>query len=1083
VPAAAAPFAELPDRADLPAIEHEVLARWRERRTFERALEQTAGGPAWVCYPAPTAASGVPGLHHLGARVLADALPRFKTMQGFHVPRRAGWNGHGLLVEVAVEKELGLAGAADIESYGVAAFNARCRESARRHADALARLAARMGYWADGPGAGQTTDPARVEAVWGSLQEIFRRGLLVRDLRVSPYCPRCATPLADHELGPPDTDQAVAGPSVTVRFPLRGLPAGAPAELAGADLLAWTAEPWTLVANTAVAVHPELTYAVARRSGHGDRVVVADDLFARLLGDGWHVTRRLPGAALAGASYEPPLRLVDVPDAHRVITAAFVTTDEGTGLVHIAPAFGADDLAAARASGLPVVNPVQPDGTFAADIPLVGGLPVTAAEHRLVSDLSDRGLLLRSQRAERRRPHCWRCGTALLSYAAPAWLIRTTAIRDRLLAQSAGTNWPPPGAGDGGYGEWLRRSPDWVLSRTRYWGTPLPVWTCPAGHATCVGSLAELSGRAGRDLAGLDPHRPDVDDVVIGCPDCGAPAHRVPEVIDAWYDAAAMPFAPSGAQPGRERADPGGAAAQLACAPADTARSWLYSLMVIGTLAFGRPAFRSAVSLGPSADDQGRTVSRHRGNVQEPTALIETRGADAIRWFFAASGPPGATRTITDGALDEVMRRVLLPYWDTAAFLVRGARAAAGRGDAWAPAGRWPPGTPAVAERPAAVAERPAAERPLVDRWLLSELQVLVRDTTSALEALDTAAAGRLLADFLQDTAHWYVRRSRPRFQDGPLTPDGACAFATLYTAVETLTRLMAPIAPFLTDYLWDVLRGGAPPDSVHLAAWPVPDASLVDDRLGTQMALARRLAGLGRAARADAAVPARQPLARALVAAPGFARLPAGLRAEVCAELNVGGLEPLDSAAAEELVRYVVRPGFPALGRRFGLGARAVAAAISAADPAGLARALHAAGAATVIAGRAAVTLAPGDVIITPVPRPGWSVAAAGGETVALDVAISPGLRREGLARELVGLVEEARRADGLDARDRIGLRWATADPELAAALAEHGGLIAAEVRAADYGPADVAGGPGGREHVAAGLGLTFWLRRIAGA
>jgi isoleucyl-tRNA synthetase len=1076
VPAAAAPFAELPDRADLPAIEHEILARWREHRIFERTLEQTAGGPAWTCYAAPAAASGVPGLHHLGARVLTDALPRFKTMQGFHVPRRAGWNGHGLPVEVAVEKELGLAGAADIEAYGVAAFNARCRESARRHADALARLAARMGCWADGPGADQTMDRAYVESAWQSLQEIFRRGLLVRDLRVSPYCPRCATPLADHELGPPEAGRLVGGPAVTVRFPLRSRPADAPAELAGADLLAWTAEPWTLVANTAVAVHPELTYAVARRSGHGDRVVVADGLFARLLGDGWHVTRRLAGTALAGATYEPPLRLIDVPGAHRVITAAFVTADEGTGLAPIAPAFGADDLAAARASGLPVVNPVQPDGTFAADIPLVGGLDVKAAEHRLVSDLSDRGLLLRSQRAQRRRPHCWRCGTALLSYAAPAWLIRTTAIRDRLLAASAGTGWPPPGAGDGGFGEWLRGSPDWVLSRTRYWGTPLPVWTCPAGHATCVGSLAELSARAGRDLAGLDPHRPDVDDVVIGCPDCGAPAHRVPEVIDAWYDAGSMAFAQSGARPRGERAGPAGDPAQLACAPADQARSWLYSLMVIGTLAFGQPAFRNAVGLGPVADDQGRPMSQHLGNVREPTALIEARGADAIRWFFAASGPPGSTRTITDPALDEVMRRALLPYWDTAAFLVRSARAAAGRGDAWAPADRRSPGTPPPA------AERPAAERPLIDRWLLSELQVLVRDTTSALEACDTAAAGQLLAGFLGDLAPWYVRRSRPRFQAGPLTPDGACAFATLYTAVETVTRLMAPIAPFLTDYLWDVLRGGSPRDSVHLAAWPVPDGRLVDDRLGAQMALARRLAGLGQAARADAAVPARQPLARALVAAPGFARLPAGLRAEVCAELNVRGLEPLDSTE-EELVRYVVRPRFPALGRHFGLGARAVAAAISAADPAGLARALHAAGAATVIVDRAAVTLAPDDVVLTPVPRPGWSVAAAGGETVALDVALSPGLRREGLARELVGLVQEARRAEGLDARDRIGLRWATADPELAAALAEHGGLIAAEVRAADYGPADAAvGGSAGREHLAAGLGLTFWLRRIAG-
>jgi isoleucyl-tRNA synthetase len=1080
VPAAAAPFAELPGQADLPAIEREVLRRWQEHRVFERSLEQTAGGPLWTCYEGPPTANGVPGLHHIEARVLKDALPRFKTMQGFHVPRRAGWDCHGLPVEVAVEKELGLAAKPDIESYGIAEFNARCRESVLRHIDAFARLTTRMGYWTDLPGAYKTMDPAYIESVWWSLKEIFDRGLLVRDIRISPYCPRCGTPLSDHEMGQPGVYQDVAGPSVTVRFALRDLPAGAPAELAGADLLVWTTTPWTLVANTAVAVHPDATYAVARRAGHGDRVVVAADLFARILGDGWHVTRRLRGAELAGASYEPPLRLIEVPGAHRVISAQFVAPNEGTGLVHLAPAFGADDLAAARANGLPVVNPVQPDGTFAPDIPLVGGLFFKAADPLVVADLADRGRLLLSQRLEHSYPHCWRCGTALLYYAVPTWFIRTTAVRDQLLAQNARTGWQPPAIRDGRYGEWLRGNVDWALSRTRYWGTPLPVWTCPAGHATCVGSLAELSALAGRDLAGLDPHRPYVDDVIIGCPDCGTPAHRVPEVIDVWYDSGSMPFAQFGA-PLRNAAEFASSyPAQFICEAADQTRGWFYSLMVIGTLVFGRSPYQSAVCLGLITDDQGRKMSKHLGNVLDPMALMDARGADAVRWFFAASGSPWADRKIGDGALEEIVRKVLLTYWNTASFLVRYANAAAAQGDDWVPADRAPGALPppGPGPRPPAPASRPA-----MDRWLLSELQVLVRDATSELEAFDTAAAGRRIAAFIDALSNWYVRRSRRRFRAGPATPDGACAFATLYAAVETLTRLMAPITPFITDYLWSILRGGTPPDSVHLAAWPVPDVSLIDDELGAQMALARRLVELGRAARAGAAVRVRQPLARARVSAPGFATLPAELRAEVCGELSVRVLEPMDTGGGD-LVSYVVRPSFRALGQRFGMGTRAVAAAIDAADPADLAVAMRTAGTATVVVGGTSIRLAAAEVIITQIPRSGWSVATGGGETMALDVALSPALRREGLAREAVRLVQEARKRDGLEVRDRIWLRWATADPELAAALTEHGELVAAEVLAADYGPADAAArAPGAGEHVAPGLGLTFWLRRVARA
>jgi isoleucyl-tRNA synthetase len=1069
-------FPELPAVADLPAIEREVLARWQQGDAFRRSLEQTAAGPLWTFYEGPPTANGMPGVHHVEARVFKDAFPRFKTMQGFHVPRRAGWDCHGLPVEVAVEKELGLASKKDIEAYGIGEFNDRCRESVLRHVDAFETMTERMGYWVDTSDAYRTMDASYIESVWWSLKVIFEKGLLVRDFRISPYCPRCGTPLSDHELGQPDVYRTVTDPSVTVRFPLLTVPDGASPQLTGADLLVWTTTPWTLVSNTAVAVHPDETYVVARKSGDNDRVVVAEALFGSVLGEGWHIAARLRGALLAGATYAAPFRLIQIPDAHRVVTGSFVTTADGTGLVHVAPAFGADDMETGKAHGLPVVNPVRPDGRFDENVPLVGGMFFKDADAPLASDLADRDLLFRSQAHEHSYPHCWRCGTPLLYYAQPSWYIRTTALKEELLAENEKTNWQPPTIKHGRYGEWLRNNVDWAMSRTRYWGTPLPLWLCAGEHGadehvTCAGSLAELSGLAGRDLAGLDPHRPFVDDVVITCPECGGEARRVPEVIDTWYDSGAMPFAQLGA-PLRnkaefERAYP----AQFIAEAIDQTRGWFYSLMAVGTLVFGRSAYQNVLCLGLLADDRGRKMSKHLGNVLEPIPLMDKHGADALRWFFMASGSPWAARRIGPGVLEEIVRKVLLTYWNTTSFLVLYANAAGAQGNAWTPERN--------TEAP------PAASRPVLDRWVLSELHGLVRDVTADMEAFDSAAAGRRIAAFIDDLSNWYVRRSRRRFWEGPGTPGGAAAFSTLYECLETLTRLMAPLVPFLTDYVWGVLRPAGAPDSVHLAAWPVPDAGLIDERLSGQLALARRLVELGRSARSSAVVRIRQPLARALVSAAGFADLPDELRAQVADELNVRALDTL-GFVGEELVDVAVKPNFRALGRRFGKQTPTVAAAIEAADAAGLAGGLRSGGTVSVLVSGEPVTLGADDVIVTRTPRSGWAVASDGGETVALEVSVTPELRREGLAREVVRLVQDARKSDGLDVTDRISLRWTAADSELAAALTEHGPMISGEVLAVDYGER-AAGRPDGRadgdaaEHSDPDLGLAFWISRVS--
>ncbi len=1070
-------FEPLPAQVDLPALEREVLARWQDAGIFERSLKQTEGGPSWIFYEGPPTANGLPGVHHVEARTFKDLFPRFKTMQGFHVPRRAGWDCHGLPVEVAVEKELGFTGKRDIEDYGIAEFNARCRESVLKYVDAWLAMSLRMGYWADTDHAYRTMDASYVESVWWSLKAVFEAGLLARDFRISPYCPRCGTPLSDAELGQPDVYQPVSDPAITVRFRLLTLPDGAPPQLEGADLLVWTTTPWTLVSNTAVAVHPEAFYVVARHRQDGDRVVVAEDLVRAVLGEGWQVTARFPGVALVGASYRAPFGIIDIPDAHVVIPGSFVTTEDGTGLVHLAPAFGADDMDASRAHGLPVVNPVKPDGHFEDGVPLVGGLFFKDADQRLISDLDDRGLLFASRRHEHSYPHCWRCGTALLYYALPSWYIRTTAIKDRLLVQNEQTNWYPETVKYGRYGEWLRNNVDWALSRTRYWGTPLPLWVCGEDHVTCIGSLAELSERAGTDLTGLDPHRPFVDEITFACPECGERARRVPEVIDVWYDSGAMPFAQHGA-PLRNLAEFEAAyPAQFICEALDQTRGWFYSLMAVGTLVFGRSSYENVVCVGLLVDETGRKMSKNLGNVLEPIPLMDAHGADALRWFFAASGSPWGARRVRHDLLSEIVRKVLLTYWNTASFLVL-----------YANAGGW--------RAPDGLASAPApAQRPVLDRWVLGELHAVVRDVTASLEGFDTAAAGRRLATFIDDLSNWYVRRSRRRFWDGPASPEGAAAFATLYECLTTLTLLMAPFTPFVTDYVWGVLRQAGAADSVHLAAWPAADPAridpalidpaqidpaLIDPALSAQMALVRRLVELGRSARAGASVRTRQPLRRALVGAPGFEGLPAELREQVTAELNVATLEVLGGSGGE-LVDYTVKPNFRSLGRRFGSRTPAVAAAVTAAAAADIATAVLAGRTATVVvSGGEPVVIGADDVIVTQTPRAGWAVATEGDHTVAIDITVSQELLREGLAREVIRLVQEARKNDGLDVTDRIWLRWSSANLELTAALTEHAGLIAAEVLAVDFGSGTgAADGAAAAVHADADLGLTFWLGR----
>jgi isoleucyl-tRNA synthetase len=1053
-PGTEGPFRALPPQVDLPALEHQILERWEADKVFARSMERTADSPQWVFYEGPPTANGRPGTHHIEARAFKDVFPRFKTMQGWHVPRRAGWDCHGLPVEIAVEQELGFAGKPDIERYGIAEFNARCRESVERHVDSFSELTRRMGYWVDMSTAYWTMDPSYIESVWWSLKQVFDKGLLVEDHRVAPYCPRCGTGLSDHEVA--QGYETLTDPSVYVRLPVTS------GEWAGkADLLVWTTTPWTLPSNTAVAMHPDVAYVVART----DRgtFVVAEPLVAAVLGDDVEVLARTTGRDWERVHYQRPFELVDFPtetdgkpgDAHYVVLAEYVTTEDGTGLVHQSPAFGADDLAVCRGYGLPVVNPIDATGHFLADVPLVGGHFFKAADAALVEDLKNRGVLYRELRYEHSYPHCWRCHTPLMYYAQPSWYIRTSLVKDQLLAENEKTNWYPANIKHGRYGDWLDNNVDWALSRDRYWGTPLPIWRNDADptRLVAVGSLAELSELTGRDLSALDPHRPFIDDVTFTLPGEDGTFRRVRQVIDAWYDSGSMPFAQWGAPHRNNEEFQAAYPAQFIAEAIDQTRGWFYTLMAIGTLVFEKSSYENVLCLGHILAEDGRKMSKHLGNILEPIPLMDRHGADAVRWFMLAGGSPWSARRVGHETLSEVVRKVLLTYWNTASFFTL-----------YAEANGW---DPAADPAPARV------ERPLLDRWALAKLAAVTDGVTTALEDFDTQTAGRLLAEFVDDLSNWYVRRSRRRFWDGD-----PAALGTLHEVLDGLTRLMAPFTPFVTEEVWG--RAVAPglddaADSVHLASWPPLDEGAQDDALVAQMDLVRRLVELGRSARTSAKVRTRQPLARAVVAAPGWSDLPRDLVAEVADELNVLELVELSGAVGGELVDVSVKVDFRAVGRRLGKGVQAVAQAVAAADAAEL-TAAYRAGTAAVEVGGDSVPLEEGDLVITETPREGWTVASGGGLTVALDLALTPELERAGLVREVVRLIQEARKNSGLEVSDRIELWW-TGEGALAEALEEHADQWAGEVLATSVHPRSAGDGLG----IEGPGGSRFWLGRAA--
>jgi isoleucyl-tRNA synthetase len=1058
------PAREVDARQDLPALEQTVLERWRERDVFGESLRMREGAERWVFYEGPPTANGRPGSHHVLSRVFKDIYPRYKTMRGYLVERKGGWDCHGLPVEIAVEEKLGISNKAEIEQYGIEKFNRQCRESVFEYLEEWDRLTERIGFWVDLEGAYRTLDEDYMESVWWALAEIDRKGLLYEGHKVVPYCPRCGTALSSHEVALGYRD--VVDPSVYVRLPIttdRG-----PVR-AGDALLIWTTTPWTLPGNVAVAAGPDIEYARVRAGE--DTLILAVALVEKVLGEDAEILDRFSGRELIGTSsadaytgptYEGPIFNTSARGGFPVIAGDFVTTEDGTGLVHIAPAFGEDDFRAAAAARLfdptrpgTLFNPVKPDGTYDQrvrdyDKGTYEGRFVKDPRltEELIADLDARGLLLRRADYEHSYPHCWRCGTPLIYYAKPSWYIATSKVKDRMVAANETIDWHPPHIKHGRFGDWLSHNVDWALSRERYWGTPLPVWRCGAGHTHTIGSFSELEKLSGEPLP--DHHRPYVDKVNFTCTQdgCEQSMERVPEVIDVWFDSGSMPFAQFHSPHENDQIFQNNFPADFICEALDQTRGWFYSLLAVSTLLFDRAPYENVVCLGLIVDAEGQKMSKSKGNTVEPWQILDTYGADAFRWYFFTSKQPWDGYRFSEEAIGEGVRLFLKQLWSTYFFYVLYANANAqtlneselfGDGDTFDVNN-----TPGASE-PASAGNQPTND---LDRWALSRTAATAEVVAERLDAYDATSAGRAVAELVDDLSNWYVRRSRRRFWDGD-----PGAFATLRECLLCVSKLLAPFTPFVADEIYDNLDGTLA--SVHLCDFPTSETLPTRDTgLEEAMAIARETVRLGLGARAQAKIKVRQPLAEAVVVADGRERAAIERLSEIVREeLNVRRVRFVE--AVDELGEYEVKANYRTLGPLFGKDMPLAADAIAAIDPAKLASAVRDGAPIGIAVAGHEHTLTADDVLLTMKAPDGYSVEREGAHAVALDLTIDDSLLREGRSREIVHAVQNARKTAGLEVEDRIELAL-TGEQALLDAAREHHAYISRETLAASLAIGD---------------------------
>jgi isoleucyl-tRNA synthetase len=1045
-------FEPVPPKPDFRKQEEAILKFWKEREIFRRSMEDRKGGTPFVLFEGPPTANGRPGVHHVLARAFKDLFPRYRTMRGCYVMRRGGWDTHGLPVEIEVEKELGFEHKHQIEEYGIAKFNERCKASVFRYIRDWERLTERIAYWCDLEDAYITYTNEYIESVWWILRNFWDKNLIYQGFRIVPYCPRCGTPLSDHEVAQGYRENT-PDPSIFVRFPLKDEPKTA--------FLVWTTTPWTLPANVAVAVHPDVMYAkVERKTAAGEKefLILARDLVEKVFaGEEVKIVGDYKGSELKGWKYQPLFTFLPLEkQAHRVVLGGFVTVEDGTGVVHQAPAFGAEDMQMSIENDLPVLMTVDESGCFIPQVAPWKGMFVKDADPLIIADLQNRGLMLRSGIIEHTYPFCWRCDTPLLYYARSTWYIRTTQYRDRMTELNRTIHWYPEHIQTGRFGNWLANNVDWALGRERYWGTPLPVWECAdCKFQEMVGSVKELVEKSGADPIGLNLHRPYVDDLHWECPKCKGQMNRVPELIDCWFDSGAMPVAQWHYPFEHAEQFKTQFPADFICEAIDQTRGWFYSLHAISTLLQDSVAYKNVICLGLILDGEGRKMSKTRGNVVDPWEVLETHGADAFRWYFYTASPPGQEKRFSTDLVGEVIRTFTLTLWNVYSFFVT-----------YAVLDGWKPDEALInlATLGHPTGGRTQRAYTALDRWILSELHSLVRQITQAMETYDVVGATRPIETFVDRLSNWYLRRSRRRFwrtggKGAAEDADKNAAYATLFECLVTLARLLAPSMPFLADAFYRNLVLGVDPDaqeSVHLATWPEPDRTMIDDTLNEEMRRVLLWASLGHAARNKANRKVRQPLAEAAFAVTSAEdrRILEKYGDLLADELNVKKIRPLDTAG--EVVAYMLNPLPKALGPKHGALFPKVRSALLALDSEAAASLLLSGKPVTVKVDGADVEAGPEEVEVRMTAREGFAVASEGSDLAALATELTPALVREGLAREFVRRVQDLRKTADLQISDRIRIFY-TATPKLAEAVGQHKDYIAAETLAADMteGPA----------------------------
>ena len=1020
-------FKSISPKLNVTSMEENVLKFWKQHEIFKKTVEQRVGGPEYVFYEGPPTANGKPGVHHVLARAFKDMFPRYKIMRGFHVSRRGGWDTHGLPVEIEVEKQLGFNNKQQIEEYGIDKFNELCRKSVFTYIQDWEKLTDRIAFWVDLEDAYVTYTNDYIESVWWILKNFWDKDLLFKGYKVVPFCPRCGTPLSDHEVHYPDAIQDTDDPSVFVRLPLVDKP--------DTSLLIWTTTPWTLPGNVSVAAHPDVEYVTVEHElddGVKEKLILAKALVEKVFREKEvRILETFKGKKLKGVRYQPLFTFLPPnKPAHYVTLAEYVTTEDGTGLVHIAPAFGAEDMDVAKEYDLPVLMTVQPDGRFVSEVTPWRGQYIKDADPLIIQDLDARGLLFRAELYTHAYPFCWRCKTPLMYYARESWYIRTSAHRDRLVALNNTINWVPEHTREGRFGNWLANNIDWALSRERYWGTPLPVWECEScNHRECVGSVAELSEKAGRDLSELDLHRPYVDAVHWACPECGGQMTRVKDLIDVWFDSGSMPVAqwhyPFENKDKFESQFP----ADYICEGVDQTRGWFYSLHAISSLLFNEVSFKNVLSLGLILDGEGQKMSKSKGNIIAPWDVLSVHGGDAFRWYLYTATPPGQERRFSTDLVGEVIRSFTLTLWNVYSFFVTYANL----------------DQPTVTTRPIATSD--------LDRWLLSELNVLVRDVTEAYENYDVTNATRPIEAFVEKLSTWYLRRSRRRFWKSESDSDKQAAYSTLYTALVTVSKLLAPAMPFLADELYQNLVRSVDttaPESVHLAKWPEVLPEMIDESLNSDMALVMKFVSLGHSARQKANRKVRQPLAEVAFSVGNVnERRAVEKYADLFMdELNVKHVRLLD--AATEAVSHTVKPLPKQLGQKYGNKFPPLQKAILAMNPEDVAKTLMSGQPLKVTLDGTEYSILSEEVEVKARAKEGFAVAEEGPYVAALVTELTPELVQEGLAREFVRRVQDLRKSAELDVADRIEL-FVEATASLRSAVEAHKDYITTETLAAN--------------------------------